>query len=101
MFFKKAKKMPKTPLELLAEHLHLHHPDYTVDDVVLSKTKGYLQCIKPCPREECSRLKHYHTIAIAYLGCPKITLRRRNPYLFWEKLHEFLPVEEPNKDYSY
>lgn len=91
--------MPKTPLELLADYLRLYHPDYTVDDVVLTETKGYLQCVKPCPIRNRwpnhPRQEHYHTISIHGVGYPG----RNNlgqfisPYLLWQNLHGFLPVE--------
>lgn len=84
------------PLEILEEHLHLHYPDYTVNDFVLAKRAGYLKCVRPCTNKSCTNLIHYHSIPIHYLKSPKKLVKQRNCYWLWERLHGYLPEENQN-----
>lgn len=85
-----------TPLERLAQWLPSHHPNYTVADVALSPTKGYLQCTKPCPVAGrswlCGSHEHYHTISIEGVGYARRDERGRwvSPYRLWNELHGVL-----------
>jgi hypothetical protein len=95
----------RIPLEILGNYLRIHHPEYTVDDVVLSKSKGYLLCIKSCPHAGkwylCNSQEHYHTISIYGEGYPRRRLdgQFESPYRLWRELHGLLPFGEwPDDD---
>ena len=93
------------PLEKLAYYLASSHPDYTITDVVRSHVKGYLCCLKPCPRAGqhwlCGNFEHYHTIQIMGIGYPKRDERGRfiSVYRLWRELEGLLPDELPEDEW--
>lgn len=84
----------KTPLEKLEDYLRLYHPYYSIDDVVLSPVKGYLETTKPC-QGNCPLCRggHFHTIDIYGVGYPERNSKGRyiSPYRLWRELHGLLP----------
>lgn len=103
-----SEKKKDTPLEKLKWFLKHKHPNYTVDDVYLSKTKGFLRTTKPC---NCTmppyngytvgfhsgkEKDHYHTIDISGVGYKGRDEKGRfiSCYKLWYELHGFLDKME-------
>lgn len=77
----------------MVEYLRTYHHEYTTEDVVLSKVRGYLQCTKPCPRKAswyCREDEHFHTIGLHGVGYPDHDSRGRfvSQYRLWDELKE-------------
>lgn len=86
----------ESPLEVLSRFLRQHHPDYSIEDVVLGDPPGAVFFTKVCTHRcyYTSRLlPHLHS---AWIGGVKYGYRRRNgrfesPARLWRELQDLLP----------
>ena len=95
-FIKWGGNMRTYPLKQLEEFLNLYHPYYTINDVILSVARGYLQTTKPCDCKSSSCVgKYYHTISIHGVGNPTRSSLGTfvSPYKLWNDLHGIIPKE--------
>ena len=77
------------------------HRKYSIDDVHLSSTRGYLQTTKPCfctappfdgsyiGIERGAKQGHFHTISLNYV----YSKDKRYPYQLWDALKKFSVLE--------
>jgi hypothetical protein len=83
-----------TPIQKLEKFLKYKHSCYTIDDVTIASTRGYLNTLISCPLIGkywmCQLNPHYHTIGIRGIGYSNRDNKGRfiSPYKLWYDLIE-------------